>query len=115
MLLLLGLLFTARAAPNWQERGVIFKGENAKALLIQCSRAAPEKVTARWTPTSEQISTLEALLPAFKRRLKQPNAPLEAFYRQYAGFVAGGRKIVYVNFFPKDTDPQWRSRVQRYW
>jgi hypothetical protein len=111
ILLLLTLLFTARAAANWQASGVIFSGENANALLRQCSRTAPEKVTSQWTPTSEQISTLETLLPAFKRTLKQLDAPLETFYRQYAGFIAGGRKIIYVNFFPKDTDPQWRSRA----
>jgi hypothetical protein len=113
ILLLFTLLFTARAAlaANWQESGVIFSGKNANALLTQCSRAAPEKVTAQWTPTSAQISILEALLPAFKRTLKQPDAPLEMFYRQYAGFIAGGRKIIYVNFFPKETDPQWRSQA----
>jgi hypothetical protein len=124
ILFLLALLFTARAAPsaNWQDSGAILSGENAKALLRQCSRIAPEKVTAQWMPTSDQIVRLEALLPAFKRGLKQPDAPLEAFYRQYAGFVAGGRKIVYINFFPKDTDPQWRSRAvmvcdggERFW
>jgi hypothetical protein len=96
---------------SWQDNGVILGSDQAKSLLHQCSRAAPEKVTGQWTPSSQQIAQLEVKLPEFKRSLKRPAAQLLSFYRQYAGFVAGGRKIVYVNFFPKDIDPQWRTRA----
>ncbi len=113
LILALLLVLTAQAAPsaNWQTYGVMLKGQQAKALLSQCSRAAPQKVTAQWTPSSQQIEQLETKLPVFKQKLKRPTAQLSSFYRQYAGFIAGGRKIIYVNLFPKDTDPQWRSRV----
>ena len=107
------LAFTAQvaASSSWQTYGVIFTGTQAKDLIHQCSRITPEKVTAQRKPSSDQIAELEAKLPDFKRALKRPSAQLSSFYRQYAGFIAGGRKIVYVNLFPKDIDPQWRTRA----
>jgi hypothetical protein len=114
-ILILGffLLLSVQAASNtnWQAYGVILKGGQSKALLQQCSRAAPEKVSAQWTPTKNQIEQLETKLPAFKQKLKRPAAQLSSFYRQYAGFIAGGRKIIYVNLFPKRIDPDWQSRA----
>jgi hypothetical protein len=107
------LLMSVQAASNtnWQAYGVIFKGQQAKALLRQCSRATPEKVSAQWTPSKEQIDQLELKLPAYKQKLKRPTAQLSSFYRQYAGFIAGGRKIIYVNLFPKRIAPDWQSRA----
>jgi hypothetical protein len=107
------LILTVQAAPspNWQTYGVIFKGQQAKDLLQQCSRATPEKVSAQWTPSVQQITQLEQKFPAYKQKLKRPTAQLSSFYRQYAGFMAGGRKIIYVNLFPKRIDPVWRSRA----
>jgi hypothetical protein len=107
------LILTVQAAANtnWQTYGVIFRGEQAKALLQQCSRAELEKVSAQWTPSVQQITQLELKLPAYKQKLGRPTAQLSNFYRQYAGFMAGGRKIIYVNLFPKSTDPKWRSRA----
>ncbi len=114
LLFVLCLTLTAQAAPvwqkpSWQEFGVLLKGSSAKGLLNQCSRAAPERVSAQWTPSSQQIGDMEARLPAFKRSLNQLRLPLNGFYRQYAGFVAGGRQIIYVNLFPKRSDSAWRS------
>ena len=96
---------------SWQEYGVIFTGTQAKALLRQCSRATPEKITGQWNPSSEQIAELEGKFLDFKRTLKRPVAQLISFYRQYAGFISNGRKIVYVNLFPKNTDTEWKSRA----
>jgi hypothetical protein len=107
------LILTVQAASNtnWQTYGVILKSGHAKALLSQCSRAAPEKISAQWTPSKDQIEQLESKLPAYKQELKRPMTQLSSFYRQYAGFIAGGRKIIYVNLFPKRIDPDWRSRA----
>jgi hypothetical protein len=109
----LSLSLSVQAAPstNWQSYGVILKGQQAKGLLRQCSRATPEKVTAQWTPSKDQIEQLETKLPAFKQKLKRPAAALTNFYRQYAGFIAGGRKIIYVSLFPKRVPFDWRTQV----
>jgi hypothetical protein len=113
LILIFLLLSSVQAASNtnWQTYGVILKGQPAKALLRQCSRAAPEKVSAQWTPSAQQIEQLETKFPAYKQKLGRPAAQLSSFYRQYAGFIAGGRKIIYVNLFPKRVDPDWRSRA----
>jgi hypothetical protein len=107
--LFLLLSVEAVASTNWQTYGAILKGAQAKALLQQCSRATPEKVSAQWTPSKTQIDQLESKFPAFKRTLKRPKAQLSSFYRYYAGFIAGGRKIIYVDLFPK-ASLAWRSR-----
>ncbi len=99
----------AGASTNWQTYGVILKGQQAKALLQQCSRVIPEKVSAQWTPSAQQIDQLESKFPAFKQTLKRPKAQLSSFYRYYAGFIAGGRKIIYIDLFPKPS-LAWRSQ-----
>lgn len=113
LILVFLFVFTAQAAPslNWQAYGVILKGQQAKALLRQCSRATPEKVSAQWTPSKNQIDQLETKLSTYQKTLKTLNRLRSSFYRQYAGFIAGGRKIVYVNLFPKEPDSYWRSRA----
>jgi hypothetical protein len=110
------LLFAAQAAPipNWQDSGVILKGESARALLRLCYR--PElKVSGQWTPSGQQITQLETKLKAQFSALEffpvKPKGPLERLSRQYAGFVAGGRKIIFVSFFPKDVGMDWRSQA----
>jgi hypothetical protein len=106
----LSLSLSVQAAPstNWQSYGVILKGQQAKKLLTQCSRVTPQKVTAQWTPSTNQIEQLERKLSAFKQKLKRPAAQLSNFYRRYAGFIAGGRKIIYVDFLPKRFPFDWR-------
>lgn len=113
LILVFLLVFTAQAAPNlsWQTYGAVLKGQEAKVLLRQCSRATPQRVTAQWTPSKTQIVLLETKLPKFQKTLKPLNGLRSSFYRQYAGFVAAGRKIIYVNLFPSNVDPKWRSRA----
>jgi hypothetical protein len=110
------LLFAAQAAPtaNWQDSGAILKGESARALLGLCYR--PElKISGQWTPSGQQITQLETKLRAQFSRLEffpvKPEGPLERLARQYAGFISGGRKIIFVSFFPKDVGMDWRSKA----
>jgi hypothetical protein len=110
------LLFAAQAAPtpSWQDSGVILKGEPARALLRLCYR--PElMVSGQWTPSGQQITQLETKLRAQFSTLEffpaKPKGPLEKLYRQYAGFISGGRKIIFVSFFPKDIGMDWRSQA----
>jgi hypothetical protein len=113
ILILVMMLFTAQAAPtaSWQTKGVILTGQAARTLSRLCYRGEL-KVSAQWTPSSEQITQLETkLLTEFLTSKNLPKKrPLEHLHRQYAGFVSMGRKIIFVNLFPDDiTGIDWRS------
>jgi hypothetical protein len=110
------LLISAHASPtaSWQKHGVILNGQAARGLLRLCYR--PElQASAQWIPSSDQVTQLEARLKAkfstFKYLTFKPAGPLGNYYRQYAGFVVAGRKIIFVNFFPTDISTQWRSEA----
>jgi hypothetical protein len=85
-------------------------GAEADGLLNQCSRQAPQKVQGKWTPNSAQLGDLRTRLPgaldrALSKRQRNKDRAAE-IAGQYAGFVIGGRKIIYVNAFPKrELDP----------
>jgi hypothetical protein len=115
VLLIMTLLFTAQAAPsaNWQSNGVILTGQQARSLSRLCYRGEL-KFSAQWNPSSQQITQLEAKLKA--EFLTSKNLPkkrsLEQLHRQYAGFIAAGRKIIFVNFIPDDiTGIDWQSEA----
>jgi hypothetical protein len=85
--------------------GAIFPEAKAKDLLNQCSRGAPGPVERTWAPSPVQIGELEARLPdaldnVLAKRGEYQNRSRD-FLRQYGGFVVGGRKIIYVNAFPR--------------
>jgi hypothetical protein len=78
----------------------ILSGDAARALGRQCSRTSPGPIDDVWTPTDAEVSALEEQL------ILRVSGELEArgqspspggYYRQYAGFVIGGRRIIYVN------------------
>ena len=64
-----------------------------------CSRDGPGLIREGWQPTPGQIAKAEALLPSFVRANRRPKEPLG--YRQYLGVVIGGRRLIYVNVFPR--------------
>ncbi len=77
----------------------VSKGE---ALLKQCSRTTPQKVSGYWQPSATQISKLETLLPQFLQKAAKTgiHAPDKlAFHRQYVGIVVGNKRLIYGNFY----------------
>jgi hypothetical protein len=78
----------------------ILDGEQARALAHQCSRVSPGSVQSLWTPTSAQLDAVEGgLILLLARQLEaagQSPSPGD-YYRQYAGFMIGGRRVIYVN------------------
>ena len=84
----------------------ILIGREALALSHQCSRASPGPVEAQWTPTPANIDALEPNL-ATVLATHLAHAPLATpvtdYYRQYAGFVVGGRRMIYVNGVARET------------
>lgn len=80
----------------------ILHTSKGKALLKQCSRATPKKVSGYWQPSATQISKLETLLPQFLQKAAKTgiHAPDKlAFHRQYVGIVVGNKRLIYGNFY----------------
>ncbi len=120
-LVLLSVLFAAGcgASQDGPTTGpadaVILPSSAVAELLSQCSRDAPEAGREIWTPSWADIAALEAALPAalaasrLGRDLREPTPP-EGWRRQYVGYVRGGRRFVYGNFYPSGDDlPAWRT------
>jgi len=131
-LLVAGAAITPALAlpPLDPKDGAIFPEAHAKDLLRQCSRAAPGPVEGTWAPSAGQIKELETRLPealdnVFAKRGAYRDRPHD-FLRQYAGFIVHGRKIVYMNAFPRElldeekgffdqrkiAPPDWRSEAK---
>lgn len=103
----------ALAAPSTLDpgKGIILSSGQAQSAARQCSRISPGPVQDVWVPTPPQIWRLEQALPAYFRAaaVLEPVAQREhidteaadrllpRYYRQYAGLIVGGRRIVYLN------------------
>lgn len=111
-LALLTLALTACAQPAAQTAepaapppfaagtSTVLAGAAAMALTHQCSRPSPGPVSAQWTPTAAEAAALEPRLGSILRThlaQSQVTASVGDYYRQYAGFVIGGRRQIYVN------------------
>jgi hypothetical protein len=61
-----------------------------------------------WTPSREQVDTLELLLPAYVKsqvkRVGRLEKPLFQYKRQYSGWLDQGKHLIIVTFFHRDTD-----------
>jgi hypothetical protein len=87
-------------SPFAADTSTILTGAEARALSHQCSRTSPGSIEAQWTPTAAQISVIEPNLGTVLRAhlvTAHVNAAVSDYYRQYAGFVVGGRRMIYVN------------------
>ncbi|HEX2205279.1 MAG TPA: hypothetical protein VHG91_18365 [Longimicrobium sp.] len=103
------------------EHGAVLRDSAAWYLLRRCSRREPQGVTAVWTPPAGEVRRMEAALsdymlevePEFRERMAFWEPAYRAdpgvrdsltvgFRRQYAGFVAEGRRHIYVSFLPAE-------------
>lgn len=69
-----------------------------------CNRPMPWPIEETWTPEPGVITRLELRLgPALSEALtrassgRYPKPEVQGFYRQYLGFIVGGRRIVYIS------------------
>lgn len=91
---------THAPSPFAPSTHTILTGQEALSLSHQCSRPSPGPVQAQWTPTEADIQTLEPNLGTIlQTHLEHANQSTSVadYYRQYAGFVVGGRRIIYIN------------------
>ena len=108
---ILAIVACLRTLPQAGEpdlgRGAILPDSAAQRLFgaaVGCSRLDP--LMGRWTPTQQEIAQLEGALPTLLgkalervvRRTPDERLPaVEAYYRQYAGFIdRAGRRMIYV-------------------
>jgi hypothetical protein len=78
----------------------ILAGEAARTLARQCSRISPGPVEEVWAPTDAEIEAIEdelILLVAREMEEAGQSPSPGGYYRQYAGFVIGGQRVIYVN------------------
>lgn len=95
-------------------RATILVGKAARLLFRPCSRDAPAHVSGYWTPSAADIRQLEADAPGF---LKTQHSPVPGLmtrdHRQYAGFLRGGHRLIYVSGFPDYVLADSNSRASR--
>jgi hypothetical protein len=100
-MILLALAACGAASPPLPPDAVILPEPVADQLLHQCSRALPPAYDGHWRPDAGDIAALEAALPG---RLRPGDDEVRGaprgWHRQYAGFLRGGHRYVYGNFFP---------------
>ena len=99
----------------------VLAGDAARTLARQCSRISPGPVEDVWTPTDAEVEAIEdELILLVAREMEnagQSPSPGD-YYRQYAGLVIGGKRIIYVNGVTdgviendlRDSDLDWRAR-----
>lgn len=93
------------------ETRTVLTGDAAMSLAHQCSRISPGPIEGVWTPSDTEAAALEDdLILLVAREMEeagQSHSP-GGYYRQYAGFVIGGKRIIYVNGVDEraiDADP----------
>lgn len=99
------------------ERAAILPTSRAPELLDQCSRPSVSPVEGFWQPDAAAILELEEGLPGFLARpdVRSPSAPLERYYRQYAGVVSRGERLIYASFLHESVlaspgELRWRTQ-----
>jgi hypothetical protein len=78
----------------------VLTGDSARMLTRQCSRVSPGPLEDVWTPSDADIRAMEdELVLLVARELEEAGQSPSpgGYYRQYAGFVIGGRRTIYVN------------------
>jgi hypothetical protein len=104
----LSLIFLVVCATSLaQERRafVLAPSKGGAQLLHQCSRQTPQGAEGFWTPSSQNITTLEGLLEKFLTTDASGKSvlPLTQYHRQYAGYIRGGKRYIYGNFYRAPT------------
>jgi hypothetical protein len=98
--------------------------DSAPAGLRQCTRETPRGIVQFWQPTDSLVRALEIPLVALLQQVlprvsigDRPQAALRptAYYRQYVGIVRHGRRLVYVNAFPKPDSLSESIAGKDYW
>jgi hypothetical protein len=91
----------ARATKSLLDQSALLPAAAGPGLLHQCSRRTIEAPDSYWVVTIPEATVIEHALLSYLARpeVRKPSRPLEEYFRQYIGVIAGGRRLVYVSFF----------------
>jgi hypothetical protein len=107
---LLALVCTgAASAESLPDHCAILPTSEGPALIHQRSRGSPTNVSGFWTPSPEQVLSIEKLLPDLLRK-NHLKSKISDSYRQYVGIISSGRKLIYLNSIPHEL-PDWRTKA----
>jgi len=120
-LLLLGLILMGQRAIQLEKRYVILSPTESENAAKYVSRWPQETVNGTWALSQSDVDGLESNIshiadipfphPAYKgSQIPHP----EKYYRQYAGVILNGRKIIYINALCEaagnDGESYWREK-----
>lgn len=118
LLLLTFQILIACSAQNMQgEYWVIFSENQTRELGIADWFAQNGESTDYWTPSENNVLTIENEMVSFFQgnsdafRLQESPVweRLDEYNRQYLGIILGEKKIIYANFFCSEFDFDWRK------
>ena len=111
-ILAISLVGCTLSNPLW----TLFTEERAEQIGIGSWVASDTEFGGYWTPTQEDIQTLEGKLDSFLREhaesfRRQPPAweQLDDYQRQYVGVIINDKRAIYGNFFCTETGVDWRK------
>jgi hypothetical protein len=122
------LCFVAFATPGFSQTvGQLVQGEEYRGVIFPAQlKHNPTDSVGRWTPTVEDIQTLEKNLQVFmdkqpKKSIVNQSAfgpeihkQLGNYIRQYTGFISPkGEKMIYVNCFYYEVDDPFTKDYDR--
>jgi hypothetical protein len=117
---LVAFLIFARAASALPEAAVILPTSEGAAVLEQCSRSVPTRVSGFWEPDPALVEKVDrALLAGLRdRSLADPHLPIPwiptDYLPQYVGIERGGRRELYVNLAHRHILDDWGD-AKLYW
>lgn len=98
------------------EQWIIFTQRRAEQMGIGSWISSDGELDGYWTPSAENIQSLEGDLASFLRQnadsfRRQPPVweQLDQYKRQYVGVIIGGKQVIYGNFFCTETGVDWRE------
>lgn len=119
---LLGVLLgSTLACSKRSDDVVVFTGAQAEEMRKQCARDFPDKLTAgTWMPSPRELNRADrgiadAVVAALAKVPAADRDPARAhYYRQYAAFMRGERRVLYANGLRKaEIDQASKSDAQR--
>lgn len=103
-LLIAFFVLTVAMAAERHDGWTILPRSEAEKMRQPCTRPFPEGLAEWWRPSEAEVERAEKKLPAaidaaFARLLHAEDRRRrpERYYRQYAGFLRNGKRVLYVN------------------
>jgi hypothetical protein len=82
--------------------------ESAARDMLAWTGIEPESY---WVPSEADLQQAEDAVAAYAAGMAADDAPMIDGRRQYAGFVEGGERKLYVNSFCGEGFPDWQSNI----